>query len=145
MSGTKPTIVLSHGAWQPAAGYEPFAQKLNEAGHPTEVVALPSVGGTETPLPGVPEDIAAVRKALTKHADEGKDIILLCHSYGGLVGSNAVEGFDYASRKAAGKKGGVILTVYMSAFMVPKGKSLLDMLGGQPLPWMKVEVSAPLP
>lgn len=138
----KPTIVFSHGAWQTAAGYDNFAKKLNGLGFPTEVVPLPSVGGTKSPLPGVPEDVAAVQGALTKHADAGEDIILLCHSYGGMVGSNAVQGLDYASRKAEGKKGGVILTVYLSAFMVPKGKSLLDMLGGQPLPWMSVEVSS---
>jgi len=140
MTVTKPTIVFSHGAWQTAAGYDVFAQKLNALGYATEVPALPSVGGTEKPLPGLPEDIAAVREALARHADQGRDIILLCHSYGGVVGSNAVEGLDFASRKAQGKNGGVILTIYLSAFMVPKGKSLLDMLGGKPLPWMSIEV-----
>jgi hypothetical protein len=51
-----------------------------------------------------------------------------------------VDGLDFASRKAQGKIGGVILTIYMSAFMVPKGKSHLDMLDGKPLPWMSIEV-----
>lgn len=30
----------------------------------------------------------------------------------------------------------------MTAFMVPKGSSLLQMLGGKPAPWMIVEVSS---
>jgi len=66
--------------------------------------------------------------------------VLLCHSYGGVVGSCAVEGLDLASRQKANKKGGVIMVIYLSAFMIPKGKSLLEMLGGQPLPWMDVQV-----
>ena len=139
MSTKKPTIVIVHGAWQLAVGYEAFAEKLKALGYPTEVVPLPSVGGTETPLQGLPEDTAAVRKALTKLVHDGLEVLLLCHSYGGVVGSCAVEGFDFGSRKKEGKSGGVIMTVYMSAFMIRKGETLLDMLGN-PLPWMHIKV-----
>lgn len=47
---------------------------------------------------------------------------------------------DAASRNDAGKAGGVIMTVYMSAFMLPRGTSVLEGLGGDPLPWMNLEV-----
>ena len=140
MSTKKPTIVIVHGAWQLAVGYEAFAEKLKALGYPTEVVPLPSVGGTETPLQGLPEDTAAVRKALAKLVHDGLEVLLLCHSYGGVVGSCAVEGFDFGSRKKEGKSGGVIMTVYMSAFMIRKGETLLDMLGN-PLPWMHIKVN----
>lgn len=85
-----PTVVIVPGAWEPAKVLEPFAELLRGIGHPTEVVPLLSVGGTETPLAGLKEDVEAVREVLTKLADEARDIVLLCHSYGGVVGSCAV-------------------------------------------------------
>lgn len=65
------------------------------------------------------------------------------HSYGGLVGAGAVEGLGYAQRSQAGLPGGVIMVVWMTAFVALKGQSLFDKLGGNWLPWMlfKVRVS----
>ncbi|KAH7370556.1 Alpha/beta hydrolase fold-1 [Rhexocercosporidium sp. MPI-PUGE-AT-0058] len=139
MSSSKPTIVIAPGAWQLPVGFSGFVSLLRGAGYATELVGYPSVGGTGSPLPGLAEDVAATRAALKKVLDEGKQALLLCHSYGGVVGSCAVEGYSSIKREKEGKKGGVKLVVYMSAFMIPKGKSLLDMLGGQPLPWMDVQ------
>ncbi|CZR53874.1 uncharacterized protein PAC_03756 [Phialocephala subalpina] len=134
-----PTFVIVPGAWQPALAFEAFAEQLRGLDYPSQVVSLPSVGGAGTPLPGLEDDVKAVSDVVMKFADEARDVVLLCHSYGGIVGSCATEGLDVATRKVAGKSGGLILTVYMSAFMVPKGKSVLEMLGGQPLPWMDVQ------
>ncbi|PBP23973.1 hypothetical protein BUE80_DR005105 [Diplocarpon rosae] len=141
MASPKPTVVIAPGAWQRPSGFSSFAAQLRHAGHATEVVAYPSVGGTATPLPGLAEDVAATRAVLTKLLDNGgeAEVLLLCHSYGGVVGSCAVEGFSVVERERAGRKGGVRLVVYMAAFMIPKGSSLLQMLGGQPLPWMDVQ------
>lgn len=140
MATPKPAIVIVPGAWQLASSYAPFATQLQEAGFAAEVIAYPSVGGTQSPLPGLAEDVVETRKVLTKFADEGKETVVLCHSYGGVVGSCATEGHTVAERAQEGKRGGVRLVVYMAAFMIPKGKSLMDMLGGQPLPWMDVQV-----
>lgn len=90
---------------------------------------MKTVGGTELPLAGLEDDVAEVRAVLTRLRDQGKQALLLCHSSGGLVGSNSVEGFDVAG------------VIYLSAFLIPKGKSLLEMLGGNPLPWMVIQVS----
>ncbi|KAH6849879.1 Alpha/Beta hydrolase protein [Chaetomium sp. MPI-CAGE-AT-0009] len=138
-TATKPTIVIVPGAWQLPSAWDDFRAVLARAGHQNYHVSLPSIGGTELPLTGLPEDVAAVRHVVGGLADHGDEIVLLCHSAGGVVGSNAVEGYDIASRKAAGKVGGVIRIVYLSAFMLPKDKSLMDMLGGTPLPWMIVQ------
>lgn len=127
MTSTKPSIIIVHGAWQPAQGFAEFAETLRKHGFDTVVPSLPSVGGTTTTLPGVPEDVAVVKTAISRLAEEGKEIILLLHSYGGVVGSSAVEGLDVASRAKEAKKGGVVKLVFMSAFVVPKGKSLLEM------------------
>jgi hypothetical protein len=58
-----------------------------------------------------------------------------------MVGSGAVKGVEYAQRVKDGEKGGVIMLVFMSAFVAPKGSSVRDMLGGQWLPWFVIKVS----
>lgn len=139
---TKPTVVIAHGAWHPVDVFTPFAEQLVERGHKVEVVALPSIDHDSVPVPGLREDCEAVAETLNRRADEGEEIILLCHSYGGVVGSCAVEGQDVAYRKhKLGKKGGVVLVIYMAAFMLKKGVSLLDALGGEPAEWMDVQAS----
>lgn len=143
MSPTKPTVVIVPGAWQFTSVFHPFADLLRSRGFETEVVDMPSVGGTQLPLTGLPEDIAAVRRVIQPLVETGKEIVLLTHSAGGVSGGGAVNGLDIKSRKEAGLSGGVTRVIYMAAFMVPKDSSLLEMLGGKPAPWMVVEVSLP--
>ncbi|EKG15210.1 hypothetical protein MPH_07544 [Macrophomina phaseolina MS6] len=135
----KPTIVFAPGAWHTPDCFDLVREQLHARGWATEAVAYPSVGA-EPPNKGLAEDAAAVRAVLERLADEGKEIVLTVHSYGGLVGQNAVEGLGYKQRQAAGKKGGVIQFVYLAAFVAPKGATIKQMLGGQFLPWMKFEV-----
>lgn len=140
MATSKPTILIVPGAWQLTTAFVPFRELLHKSNYETDVVKLPSVGGTELPLTGLPEDIAAIRAVLEPLVAAGKDVILLTHSAGGVSGSAAVKGLDAKTRKSADLPGGVTRVVYMGAFMIPKGSSLMEMLGGQPLPWMVVEV-----
>ncbi|KAI1454200.1 alpha/beta-hydrolase [Annulohypoxylon moriforme] len=124
----KPAIVIAQGSWQNASSYDLFLEKLHAAGYPAEHVKLPSIGGTTTPLPGFSDDVAALQTVLAKYRDAGRKVIVLCHSSGGVSGSNAVVGFDNVS--------GVI---FLSAFMIPKGTSLAQYNGGPPQPWMDVQ------
>ncbi|KAK2615730.1 hypothetical protein N8I77_002464 [Diaporthe amygdali] len=135
----KPTIVIVPGAWQFTSVFVPFADLLRGQGFTTEIVDMPSVGGTELPLTGLDEDIKAVRDVVQPLVEAGKEIVLLTHSAGGVSGSGAVKGLDVKARKEAGLAGGVVRVIFMAAFMVPKGSSLLEMLGGKPAPWMIVE------
>lgn len=97
--------------------------------------------GFEPPTQTLADDITNLRQTILKLVNDGKDVIVLMHSYGGVVGSGAVEGLGKAEREKAGKTGGVVLIVYMAAFALPKGVSLLDSFGGQLLPFMQAEVS----
>ncbi|KAJ4287560.1 hypothetical protein N0V90_012263 [Kalmusia sp. IMI 367209] len=133
---SKPTIVFAPGAWHTPDCFDITRKQLHQREWETEAVAYPSVGA-EPPNKGLNDDVAVLRTTLERLADDGKEIVLVVHSYGGLVGQNALEGLGYKQRQAAGKKGGVIIFVYLAAFVVPKGGTIQAMLGGQPLPWMK--------
>lgn len=131
-----PTVVFTPGAWHGTWAFDMVRGSLDGLGYPTEAVALPSVGNTNASV-GVAEDAAALAAELTTLTDAGKDIVMVCHSYGGVVASTAVEGYGYKNRSAAGLDGGVIMLVYMTAFAAPAGTSLLDALGDEYLWWMQ--------
>lgn len=138
-----PVFVFAPGAWHQPDCFQLVRDKLEAQSHQTTAVAYPSVGA-EPPNKGLFDDAAAVRAELERLSDgEGKQVILVVHSYGGLVGAEAVKGLGYKQRQQEGKKGGVVLLVYLAAFVTPKGMSILKMLGGQPLPWMNFKVSKP--
>jgi hypothetical protein len=59
-----------------------------------------------------------------KLVDDGHPIIVLAHSYGGIVASEAIREDLYA-KHASGP--GVVHLIYLSAWLVPPGKSLSDM------------------
>ncbi|KAB5580097.1 Alpha/beta hydrolase fold-1 [Coniochaeta sp. 2T2.1] len=130
---SKPTIVIVPGAWQTPLVWDAFRATVEKAGYPPSIhVPLPTIGGTQIPLPGLSEDVVTVRNVLEPLIEQGKEVVLLCHSSGGLIGSNAVEGFDAVSRKAAGKtSGGVVRIVFVAAFLLPKGRSLLPGFAGR--------------
>lgn len=140
MAAEKPVYVFIPGAWHTADTYDGIRALLEKHDYENHAVATPSVGANP-PNKGLYDDATYTHDILEKLADEGKQIVLVTHSYGGMVGSLAVEGLGYSQRRHAGKKGGIIMLVYMSAFAVTKGKSLLDALGGEWLPWMKDPVS----
>ncbi|KAK9800007.1 putative Alpha/beta hydrolase fold-1 [Seiridium cardinale] len=121
-SSDLPTIVFAPGAWHQPSCFDIVRDDLTSRGYETEAIAYPSVGA-EPPNKGLADDAAVVRAALERLADQGKQIVLVVHSYGGMVGGNAVENLGYKQRAQAGKKGGVVMFVYMAAFANPKGLS----------------------
>lgn len=134
-----PTIVIAGGAWQKASAYRSLTSALQSHGFTVETVPLPSIGSTSTHLPGLAEDTSAILHEIDQLADDNKEIILLCHSYGGVAGSCAAQNQSITTRSSQGKSGGIKAIIYMSAFMIPAGKSLLDLLEGKPLPWMDIQ------
>jgi pimeloyl-ACP methyl ester carboxylesterase len=136
---SKPTFVFSLGAWMHPTVFDAVRMRLEALGFPSECPAHPSIGA-EPPSKTLEDDASSLRSVLTALADEGRDIVVVGHSYGGVVASTAVEGLVKPVRAANGKRGGVVSVVYLAAFALGKGQSLLELLGGNPLPWMKIEV-----
>ncbi|MFE3953585.1 alpha/beta fold hydrolase [Nocardia sp. NPDC059091] len=103
--GDKPTIVLVHGAWADAAGWTPVVAELQKAGFP--VKAPPN------PLRGLDSDAAYISDVLRQTTGP---IILVGHSYGGAVITNAVAGNTQ-----------VKALVYIAAFAPDQGDSLASL------------------
>lgn len=141
---TKPTILLVPGAWHTPAHYQPFLQRLQNAGYPTTSKQLPSVGATEPNKQTIAADTAFIREELLlPEIEQGKDVVLIMHSYGGCPGAAAAKGFSKAERTTAGKTGGIVGLVFMCAFVADEGDSLRGKLPGNKLdPWNILDVCA---
>ncbi|KAL0932227.1 uncharacterized protein CTRU02_213180 [Colletotrichum truncatum] len=127
-SPTLPTILLVPGAWHSPASYDLLRSDLHDRGFPTETVTLAGVGNTDVNV-GLEQDTAAVRVKLETLVNAGGEVVVVAHSYGGVPVANAVEGFNYKDRLAQKKAGGVLMSIYMTAFALSAGAALSDGAG----------------
>jgi pimeloyl-ACP methyl ester carboxylesterase len=139
MSSThsKPTIVFVQGSFQIPLVYQKLVKGLESNGHSVVCPPLPSCTGTNAsdfPTRTLIDDALSVRRELIRLIEyESKKVVVVMHSYGGLVGSEAVsEDLSYSRRRSQGLSGGVIHLFYYSAFILPKGQSVLSAFGESP-------------
>jgi pimeloyl-ACP methyl ester carboxylesterase len=104
-SRPQPTIVLVHGAWAGPSGWNKVVAGLSKAGYAT---ATPRLN-----LMTLAEDVATVRATLDSISG---DKILVGHSYGGFVVSNAAFG-----------RSDVRGLVYTAAFVPDEGDSIISL------------------
>ncbi|KAI1458759.1 alpha/beta-hydrolase [Annulohypoxylon moriforme] len=126
MAPTKLTVVLVHGAWHVPASYDKLVVALQSAGYEVYVPHLTSMNGTRPPDGDLVTDTALVRSCVVNLVEAGQIVIILLHSYGGQVGTNALHGLSYQARMSQGLSGGVSHLIYMCAFILPEGWSTLN-------------------
>jgi pimeloyl-ACP methyl ester carboxylesterase len=122
-SEAKPTIVLIHGAFADASGWNAVVGKLQSMGYPTIAPA--------NPLRGLPSDTAYI-KSVIAHIDG--PIILVGHSYGGMVMTNAalgdpdVKGLVYvaAFAPAEGDSVGGLSNMFPGSMLTPANLVVRD-------------------
>ena len=114
----KPTILLVGGAWHPADCVKPLATALEGAGYPTLTLALPSVGPSPSVKLGFRDDVGLVRSTASELVCDGNDIVAVLHSFGGGVGTEALQGLGKWASSTAGI--GVVRGLVYIASTVPK-------------------------
>jgi pimeloyl-ACP methyl ester carboxylesterase len=108
--GLKPTIVLEHGAWADGSSWDGVIGLLQADGYP--VYAPPN------PLRGLANDSATLSDFLKTLSGP---VILVGHSYGGMVITNAVTGDP-----------DVKALVYINAFIPAQGETAFGLTAAQP-------------
>lgn len=106
-----PTVVLVHGAWANGSSWAPVVSLLQARG--LDVVAV------HNPLSSFEADVANTRRVI---ADQAGDVVLVGHSYGGAVITEA------------GDSDKVKALVYVAAFAPSAGESVNAIVGGAPQP-----------
>ncbi len=132
-----PAIVLVQGSFQTPLVYQKLVAGLTAQGYPTLHPELPTCSNTESanfPQLSLVDDALAIRTELIRLIEyERKTVVVVMHSYGGLVGSEATtEDLSYSKRQAQGLSGGVIHLFLYSAFLLDEGQSVLGAFGESP-------------
>jgi hypothetical protein len=87
---------------------------------------------------GVKEDVAAIREPIVAATTQGRDVVVIVHSYGGIVGPSGIKGLTppKGGRDQA-SSGYVVGLVLIATGFAATGISFLDGVGGKPPPsWM---------
>jgi pimeloyl-ACP methyl ester carboxylesterase len=122
----RPVLLFIHGAWHTPKHLASFRALAEARGYETRCPALPSVGGAAHIQ--LHDDVEAVLKELAPLLARGADVLVIAHSYGGVVVSQAVVAeHGKAARAERGLSGGVVHLLYLCAYVPPEGKSLTDM------------------
>ena len=109
-AAAKPTIVLVHGAWADGSSWAAVTKNLQSKGFTVDVEA--------NPLRGVKSDAAYLRDYLTTVPGP---IVLVGHSYGGMVITNAATGNPNVKK-----------LVYINAFIPQQGDTVDQLNSAQP-------------
>ncbi|OBT68770.1 hypothetical protein VE03_02076 [Pseudogymnoascus sp. 23342-1-I1] len=127
---TKPTILIVPGSFSAASAYDTLINALHALSYPAVVSDLPSASRLPpAPAASMADDAAHFHGIAESLADEGRDIVIVTHSYGGIPGTEAAKGLAKTDREAEGKKGGVVRLVYLTSIVPPVGGSLISTLG----------------
>ncbi|GAA4950360.1 alpha/beta hydrolase [Nonomuraea thailandensis] len=105
--GARPTVVLVHGAWADASSWSGVVARLQADGYPVRAIA--------NPLRSLTGDAASVKTFL---ATLTGPVVLVGHSYGGAVITNAATGNP-----------AVKALVYVNAFAPDAGESATQLAG----------------
>lgn len=121
----RPAILLVHGAWHGSWCWDRLVPLLTSAGRDVRTVDLPTVHAADKASRGLADDADAVRAAI---AAVGGPVVVVAHSYGGAPASVASAGVADVEH-----------LVYLTAFALDAGESLLGAVGGEPPSWWNVQ------
>ena len=122
----KAAVLIVTGAYFLPDAWKHFRDDLTEAGFVSSCPRLPTCGDVRPPKATVEDDVKAVRDAATELVKAGHPIIVLAHSYGGIVASDAISADLYAKDPSSP---GVVHLIYLAAMLFLPGNSLGDVLG----------------
>ncbi len=110
-------LVLVHGAWHGAWCWRALQDALEQRGVPSHAVELPGHGSSPEPLTDLHGDAAAVTAALA----EVDGVVLVGHSYGGAVITQAAAGATNVDH-----------LLYIAAFVPDEGESARSLVRSMP-------------
>ncbi len=120
----KPSILLVHGAWHGSWCWEPLQSLLESRGHAVHALDHPTVHADNARELSLADDARGVQGAIDALVG---DVIVVAHSYGGIP----------ATIGATSPR--VRHIIYISAFVLDEGESLLQAVGGVKPDWWQMD------
>ncbi|PSR77197.1 hypothetical protein BD289DRAFT_378024 [Coniella lustricola] len=136
-----PTILLVPGAFGTPAGYDPMLPYLKAAGFTTHPRPYPSLNHPEPSKATCANDIASLRDNVIRPLTEEqqKEVVIIAHSFGGIVAGGAAKGFDKQHFLSQGQNGGVIGFIYVALNIALENAYLAETFGGVYPPFSQVD------
>ena len=150
------TLVFIHGSWHRPICYDKVIKLLrDEHGIECIAVALPST--SNNPDATFKDDLDAARDAVLSQTTKGRDVIVVAHSYGGIVGGSCIKGLTLPKTSLATrgtsteqlsapdmqsslpKQGYVVALVLIASGFAMTGWSFMDPFFGRPPPAWRVD------
>lgn len=136
-----PTLVLVHGSWHGPICYDPII-KLLQGKHKLKCIAIALPSTTGNPDATFKDDIDTAREAISCETNAGRDVIVIAHSYGGMVGNSAIKGFaqprDAVETSSSATTGHVIGLILIASGCTLTGLAFMDPFFGHPPPSWRV-------
>jgi pimeloyl-ACP methyl ester carboxylesterase len=120
------TFILVHGAWHGSWAWDLVVPRLKAAGHGAIAVDLPGNGRDSTPPQEVTLDLYAAHVARLVDTVVGP-VVLVGHSMGGMTIAQTCEL----------RPDKIALAVYLCAFLLPDGMSVIEFYDRYMQPWMR--------
>ncbi|KAF7928844.1 uncharacterized protein EAE97_009686 [Botrytis byssoidea] len=136
----KPEFVFVPGAWHSPESFKPTTDILEAKGYKVHGISLKSVGASPH-LEDSQPDVEIIRNKIDSLLSTYTPLILVYHSYGGVVSSSALDTYIATLSPSTTPFSPTDLIrrlVYIAAFCLPKSASLMSALNHNPLPWWTI-------
>lgn len=84
------------------------------------------------------DDLEAVRDAISVEISSGRNVVVIAHSYGGMVGNSAIKGFTKPQDADDSRSGYVIGLILIASGFTLTGLTFMDPFLGRPPPAWRV-------
>ncbi|OJJ45988.1 hypothetical protein ASPZODRAFT_2130593 [Penicilliopsis zonata CBS 506.65] len=145
------TLVFIPGAWHKPTCYDKVIALLQEQ-EDLRCVAITLPSTTDNPNATFKDDLDVAQDAIRKETSQGRNVIVVAHSYGGMVGNSAIKGFTMTDETKGGIKhengdnttsdgqvaGHVIGLILIASGFTFTGLAFMDPFFGHPPPSWRV-------
>lgn len=140
-----PTLIFIHGSWHKPSCYDKVIKLLSDH-HKLKCVAVALASTADSPNATFKDDIDIARAAISNETSAGHHVVVISHSYGGMVGNSAIKGFTRpksasnpdSSTSTISNHGNVIGLILIASGFTLTGLSFMDPFFGIPPPAWRV-------
>jgi alpha-beta hydrolase superfamily lysophospholipase len=131
---SKPTFVMVPGAGHGPEVWDKVSSLLEQQGYHTVSIDLPTTSGN--PSKSFKDDVNVTQGIIRAETSQGHNVVVVVHSYGGMVGESAIRGFSRPKDNApiSASNGYIIGLIVIASVYAPPGMTFLDGAGGKPPP-----------
>lgn len=146
------SIVVSHGAFHTTWHYQLFCDAVQKYTTIDRVIVPQQSSSSLTPPANSFEaDCKLIYDTIADELRDGRDVLLVCHSYGGIPGCEALADLSSSTLREKSEQGSTTTTstgrvlgiVFVTAFVAEAGQSLVTSKLAGRASWVRMDVREP--